>query len=122
MLMSCHLCLNFTGFYEKVEGPPWTIICQYSLILFCTWWYAFDLSRSFLVAIVGGGTAVKKQNSLVRCPCKKKFNNFFYLRVLINIGSSQSSHKKYFSQGISCVKQLSVYISDLLDTDNLLSY
>lgn len=69
--------------------------------------------------------AVKHQNSMVQCSCRTNLKTGFYLftfRVLINIGNSQSRHKKYFSQGISCLKQLSVYISDFLDTGNLLSY
>lgn len=71
---------------------------------------------------VGGGKAVRKQNSLVRCPCGTNLITALTFRVLLNIGRSQSSPEGHFSQGPSCGRQLSIPISDVLNTNNLLSY
>lgn len=70
---------------------------------------------------VAEGSATRKQNSLVQWPCRMSLMTALTFRVLLNTGSSHSSPVEQFSAGMSCEEQLSVHLSDLLNTNNLLN-
>lgn len=91
-----------------------------SLILCLVIWLSIP-DDLLLSLTVGVDTAVRKQN-LVRCSCRMYLITALTFTVPLNIGSSQSSPEGHISQGISCRRQLSIHISDLLNTNNLLSY